>query len=37
MKTVNFDSAKAWIYRNARPIDFARWQFHFENGKKEIS
>jgi len=35
MKTVNFDSAKAWIYRNARPIDFARWQFHFENGNKE--
>jgi len=21
-----------WIYRNARPLDLARWQYHFENG-----
>ena len=24
-----------WIYRNARPLDLSRWQYHFENGTKE--
>ena len=24
-----------WLYRNARPLDIARWQYHFENGSKE--
>ncbi len=24
-----------WVYRNARPLDLARWQYHFENGKSE--
>jgi hypothetical protein len=23
------------MYRNARPLDIARWQYHFENGNKE--
>lgn len=27
--------AKDFIYRNARPLDLTRWQYHFENGKKE--
>jgi hypothetical protein len=27
--------ARAFIYRNARPLDLARWQHHFENGSKE--
>ncbi len=27
-----FDRARAFIYRNARPLDLARWQRHFENG-----
>lgn len=31
----NFEKAKAFVYRNARPIDLARWQYHFENGSKE--
>lgn len=26
---------KNWMYRNARPLDLARWQYHFENGSKE--
>ena len=30
-----FELSKKWIYRNARPIDLARWQYHFENGSKE--
>lgn len=29
-----FQKARAFIYRNARPLDFARWQYHFENGSK---
>lgn len=24
-----------WLYRNARPLDIARWQYHFENSSKE--
>ncbi len=30
-----FDKARAFIYRNARPLDLARWQYHFEGGSKE--
>lgn len=30
-----FRRAKGFIYRNARPLDLARWQYHFENGTKE--
>ncbi|HRX58560.1 MAG TPA: hypothetical protein P5075_07265 [Eubacteriales bacterium] len=27
-----YKKARTFIYRNARPLDFARWRFHFENG-----
>ncbi|MCL2158766.1 MAG: hypothetical protein FWH48_05090, partial [Oscillospiraceae bacterium] len=27
--------ARKFVYRNARPLDIARWQYHFENGGKE--
>jgi len=30
-----FENARAFIYRNARPLDLARFQYHFENGCKE--
>ena len=30
-----FEKAQAFIYRNARPLDLARFQYHFENGSKE--
>lgn len=30
-----FEKTKKFIYQNARPLDFARWQFHFENGSRE--
>ena len=30
-----FNRARGFIYRNARPVDLARWQYHFENGTKE--
>lgn len=33
MKT--FEKAREFIYRNARPLDLARWQHHFEGGTKE--
>ncbi|MCK5128249.1 MAG: hypothetical protein KAQ68_00240 [Clostridiales bacterium] len=32
MKT--FEKAREFMYRNARPLDLARWQYHFENGSK---
>jgi hypothetical protein len=37
MKQIKKDelkNIKNWIYRNARPLDFFRWQYHFENGDK---
>lgn len=34
MNTV-FEKARTFIYRNARPLDVARWQYHFEGGSKE--
>ena len=27
--------AQAYVYRHARPIDLARWQYHFEGGSRE--
>ncbi|MEG2702206.1 MAG: hypothetical protein RSA65_06285 [Clostridia bacterium] len=27
-----YEKARAFVYRNARPLDLARWQYHFENG-----
>ncbi len=30
-----FEKARNFIYRNARPLDFARWNFHFENGSAD--
>jgi hypothetical protein len=30
-----YQQVNNWIYRNARPLDLARWQYHFEQGKKE--
>lgn len=30
-----FHRAKRFVYKNARPIDLARWQYHFEDGSKE--
>lgn len=32
---LTFEKAREFIYRNARPLDLARWQYHFEQGKKE--
>lgn len=31
-----YKKAQEFIYRNARPLDLARWQFHFENGSKKV-
>lgn len=30
-----YEKAKNFIYRNARPLDMARWKYLFENGSKE--
>lgn len=35
MRLAVFDKAKKFIYRNARPLDLARWKFHFENGSMD--
>ena len=29
-----YQKARTFIYRNARPLDIARWQYHFEDGSK---
>lgn len=30
-----FERARTFMYRNARPLDMARFQYHFEGGSKE--
>ncbi|MHA6533379.1 hypothetical protein [Paenibacillus sp. BAC0078] len=35
LKTTEFQEIRQWMYRNARPIDLAIWQYHFESGSKE--
>ena len=30
-----FEKARTFMYRNARPLDLARFQYHFENGSKQ--
>lgn len=30
-----FEKARKFVYRNARPLDLARWQFHFEGGSAD--
>jgi len=34
MKSI-FEKAKSFIDRHARPLDLARWQYHFENGTRD--
>lgn len=29
------EKARAYIYRHARPVELARWQYHFEGGSRE--
>jgi len=30
-----YETIKKWMYKNARPLDLARWQFHFEKVTNE--
>lgn len=30
-----YERARAFLYRNARPLELARWQYHFEGGSRE--
>ena len=30
-----FQNAKRFVYQNARPLDFARWKYHFDGGSRE--
>lgn len=30
-----YEQARRFIYQNARPLDLARWQYHFEGGSRE--
>ncbi len=30
-----FENARNFIYRSARPVDLARWQYHFEHGSTD--
>lgn len=32
---MDFQKAKEFIYRNARPVEFALWRFHMEHGSME--
>ena len=35
MTNLTFNRTRLFIYRNARPLDIARWQYHFESGSKD--
>lgn len=35
MKSAAFKKARTFMYRNARPLDLVRFQYHFENGSRE--
>lgn len=35
MKNEFYEKARQFIYRNARPLELARWRYAFENGSKE--
>jgi len=35
MNNNDFKKIRNWIHRNARPLDLARWAFHFENGDSD--
>lgn len=30
-----YERVQAWMHRNARPLDIARWKFLLENGSRE--
>lgn len=30
-----FEKARTFMHRKARPLDLARFQYHFENGSKQ--
>jgi len=30
-----YQEISEWVHRNARPLDLALWQYHFENGSKD--
>ena len=32
---MNYNQARSFIYKNARPLDLARWKYLFEEGSKE--
>lgn len=31
-----FERSRRFVYQNARPLDLARWQYHFENGSQAL-
>ena len=35
LSTQSFEEIRRWMYRNARPMELARWQYQFEEGSGE--
>jgi len=35
LSQADYQAIRRWVYRNARPLDLARWQYHFEDGNKK--
>ncbi len=35
MNSHDYQQVRSWMYRNARPLDLARWRYHFENGSAD--
>ncbi len=34
MNKLDVNKIRNWMYRNARPLDLAKWQYHFEGGSQ---
>ncbi len=35
LTTEQYGTIRRWLYRNARPLDLARWRYHFEGGSED--
>ncbi|MHB1460842.1 MAG: hypothetical protein ACYC1M_06140 [Armatimonadota bacterium] len=35
MKSQDYQQVRNWMYRNSRPLDLARWRYHFEDGSAD--
>lgn len=35
LSVLDYNEIRTWVHRHARPLELARWRYHFENGSRE--